>query len=117
MLKINGVSIKTPKDLTIQTHNITKSGRVASGLMGMTFIAKKVKLNVKYAVLSGAELQTIANLIDTEEMFFDVTYETYTGVERTITCYSGALDFDKFRNALSGGGWYWKNVQFALIER
>jgi hypothetical protein len=117
MLKINGVEIKVPSALKIQRFNLTKSGRVASGLMSMDLIAKKVKLEVNYEVLSGTEVRKIRDLIDGNDIFFDITFEEEDGTLKTITGYAGAIDMDKYRTPRQGGGWYWKNVSFALIER
>jgi hypothetical protein len=119
MLKINGVQIKTPNDLDIEHYNLTKSGRVASGLMTMELIAKKTKLNVSYTFLSGDDLSLVRSLIDGTAMFFDVTYYDLKGSIQTINCYSGAIKYKKYRSSHidSLNGWYWKNVDFALIER
>jgi hypothetical protein len=119
MIKINGTQIKTPNDLDLEHYNITKSGRVASGDMTMELIAKKAKLNLSYKLLKGADLITIRNLIDGTAMFFDVTYYDNSGVQNTIVCYSGAIKYKKFRASHLdvNNGWYWKNVEFSLIER
>jgi hypothetical protein len=119
MIKINGIQIKTPNDLDIEHYNLTKSGRVASGLMTMELVAKKVKLNLSYAFLEGPDLVTIKNIIDGTKMFFDVTYYDDNGVQKTVKCYSGAIKYKKFRSSHKDtfNGWYWKDVEFALIER
>lgn len=118
MIYINGTKIKTPTALNIETYNLTKSGRTASGLMTMDLVAKKAKLNLTYEVLSGDDLKTILSLIDGTQMFFTVKYPDEDGVEKTITCYAGAIPRDRFRgSSRPGDSWYWKNVNFALIEQ
>lgn len=114
-IRINGVPIKEPLDVGFENYNLTKSGRVAAGDMTMQLVAKKRKLNVAYEVLSAKEMENIFALIDTDEMFFTVTY-IENGIEKTMTAYAGAIKRDKFR-AEELGGWYWKNVNFALIEQ
>jgi hypothetical protein len=118
-LKINGVMMKTPKDIDVERYNLTKSGRVASGDMTMQLIAKKIKLSVSYEVLSGNDLQQLINVIDGNEVFFEVDFQEPTGSARTVTCYAGAIKYKKFRttNTQAMNGWYWKDVDFSLIER
>lgn len=113
MIKINGVQIKEPRKLSKERYNLTKSGRVASGLMTMDLVAKKKKLFLTYEVISGADLTTILDLIDTDEMFFEVQYDDHLGVH-TMECYVGLIPQEYFRREQ---GWYYKNVEFNLIER
>lgn len=119
MIKINGIKVKTPMEQSIEHYNITNSDRTASGLMIMEFIAKKTKLILKWPVLKGADLRQIRDLIDTTEMFFDVTYFDEDGVEHTITAYMGNQTYDKYRISAQhpNAGWYWKDVEIHLIER
>jgi hypothetical protein len=112
-IKVNGVAIKNPTDLDIDSYNLTKSGRVASGLMTMEIIAQKWKLECKYDVLSAADMQNIRNLIDAGIPFFQVEF-LYEGSYRTIKAYAGAINRKRFRTS---SGWYWKDVGFALIEQ
>lgn len=116
MIKINGTKIKTPTSQDIEHYNITNGDRTASGQMMMDLIAKKIKINVSYEVLKGTDLKQIRNLIDGTAMFFDVTYYDDDGVLTTKTCYAGAIKYKKFRHSATNG-WYWKDVEFALIER
>ena len=111
--KINGTEIKSPTEFHIERYNLTKAGRVANGTMVMDLIAKKSKFLFRYAVISGPEMQKILNLIDTSVMFFVLTYEE-NGVEKHATCYAGHIPTQRFR---TDGVWYWKNMNFDLIER
>lgn len=113
MIKIDGVQIKEPTKLKIERYNLTKSGRVASGDMTMDLVKKKKKLFLEYEVISGVELKQILDLIDGTKMFFTVEYEDYDGI-KSMTCYTGAIPSEYFRKTL---GWYWKGVNFDLIER
>jgi hypothetical protein len=112
-LKIDGVSIKEPHFWNVEDYNLTKNGRVANGKMTMELVAQKRKFNVKYDVISGPDLDLIASKISGTKMFFLVEYLD-NGVQKSATCYSGAIHKDKFR---TDGKWYWKNVEFALIEQ
>lgn len=111
--KINETVIKTPHDFDIERYNITKAGRVANGSMVMDLIAKKRKFLFRYKVISGTEMNKILSLIDTTAMFFVLTYEE-NGEEKTATCYAGHIPTKRFR---TDGVWYWKDMNFDLIER
>lgn len=113
LLVINGTAVKNPSTLTETSHNLTKSGRNASGLMAMDIIARKVTLDVTYEAISGKEMSKLLSLIDGGKPFFKVDY-LYEGKREIITCYAGAIKKTYFRTS---GGWYWKDVSFALIEQ
>ena len=113
IIKLNNVTIKKPKDFKISKFNLTKSGRVASGKMVMDLIAKKRKFEFSYEVLSGPELDTILAVIDTDTMFFTISY-VENDVEKSATVYVGEISHKKFR---TDGVWYWKDVSFNLIEQ
>lgn len=113
VLKLNTTTIKKPKSFRISKYNLTKSGRVASGKMVMDLIAKKRKFELSYDVISGTDWNTILNIIDSQTMFFTLTY-TENNAEKTATVYVGEISADKFR---TDGVWYWKNVTFNLIEQ
>lgn len=110
---INGTPIKKPTDFTIERYNLTDSGRLANGDMVMALIAKKRKFLLKYAALSGTDLNTILSLIDGTAMFFTFGYYE-NGVSKTATCYAGHIPSKVYRR---DGIWVWKDVNFDLIER
>lgn len=111
--RLNGTPIKEPSELQIQEFKLTKSGRVASGKMTMDIIAKKRKFFFTYNVLSGPELDAIMAIVQDGPAFFTLQYNQ-NGVEKSATVYAGAPKMTKFR---TDGKWYWKNVQFDLIEQ
>lgn len=113
ILKLNDTTIKKPKDFKISKFNLTKSGRVASGKMVMDLVAKKRKFEFSYEVLSGPELDTILSIIDTDAMFFTISY-VENGTEKSATVYVGEISHKRFR---TDGVWYWKDVSFNLIEQ
>lgn len=116
IVTLGGKKIKEPKDLEVQRFNLTKSGRTASGLMTMDFLAKKRKFLFNYDVLSGDDLTTLLSVIDTEEMFFPIVYiDEKTEQQKSATVYVGDIAQKKFRD--DKYGWYWKDVKFDLIER
>lgn len=113
LLQLNGVTIKEPKSFRIERYDITKASRLASGKMVMDLIAKKKKFVFNYEVLSGAELQKILDIVDSNDVFYTFTYEE-NGILKTTTVYCSPITADKFRTS---SGWYWKNVSFSLIEQ
>lgn len=112
-IKLNGIAIKQPTNLVIERYNITNAKRLASGKMMMDLIAKKRKFNLTYEVLAGRSLDQILAIIDSNQMFFTLTY-TENDTVKTATVYCGQISAQKFRTT---GGWYWKNVTFNLIEQ
>jgi hypothetical protein len=116
LVTLAGVEIKQPKpgDFGIEKYKLTNAGRVASGEMKMELVAKKTKLTFKYEILKGADLKTIADIVDGDTMFFEITYLDDNGEIKTITVYSGAL---KYTNNRSNQGIYWTNISFDLIQQ
>ena len=113
-MKLNDIEIKNPTRLSIERYNLTEAGRLANGLMVMDFIAKKRRFNLQYEVISAKDMNTILDILDTEEMFHTLEY-VENDVTKTATVYVGAIPSDKFRSET--GSWYWRNMNFALIER
>lgn len=111
--KINGTTIRTPTEFHIERYNLTKAGRVANGTMHMDLIAKKRKFLFRYTVISGTDMNTILSLIDGTNMFFTLSY-VENGTTKTAVCYAGHIPTERFR---TDGVWYWKNMDFDLIER
>jgi len=113
LLKLGGVTIKKPTSFRIERYTLTKAGRVASGLMTLEYIAKKRKFVFEYEVISGTELNTILDIIDTTTMFFTINYRE-NNVNKSATVYAGHIPSEQFR---TDGVWYWKDVNFDLIEQ
>ena len=116
VISINGTEIKQPKpgDFGIEKYKLTSAGRVASGEMKMELVAKKKKFTMKWEVLKGADLKTIADIVDGDTMFFPITYLDDNGTAQTATVYSGALKYTNFRG---DQGWYWVDASVDLIEQ
>lgn len=88
LLKINGVDLPTPSSLTPGIQDIGKWERNARGTMIGELIAKKVKLDCTWSVLSGPEMAALLAKIN--PLFFNVTYlDPETNTFRTATFYKG----------------------------
>lgn len=114
-IRINGVKIKQPKKPGLSHYNLTKSGRLASGKMTMDLVAKKKKLFLEYEVISGADVEQILGLIDTDQMFFTVSY-IENGKQRSFTGYVGEINRTLHRGG-GNNGWYWTDASFNIIEQ
>lgn len=109
---LNGTAIKEPSLFKIEDYDLTKGGRVASGLMKIDLIARKRKFLFQYKVLSGTDLDTIHTAFETD-LFVELRY-VENGITKYATVYKGAIQATKFR---TDGRWYWKDVKFDLIEQ
>lgn len=109
------VQIKSPLtgNFTIERYNLTKSGRLASGLMVMDLIAKKRKFLFRYPAITARDMNTILDLIDGTTMFFSLSYWE-NNVIKYATCYVGHIPSTIHR---TGENWVWTDVDFDLIER
>lgn len=112
-IKINGTTIRNPTSWDVEEYKLTKAGRVSSGDMTMDVIAKKRKFNLSYDVLSGTDLEMIRNILYSDDSFFTLEYEDNQEARSAIV-YVGAINRRRFR---TDGVWYWKDVQFSLIEQ
>lgn len=111
-MKLNGITIKNPTEFKIERYNITKAGRVASGKMTLELVAKKRKFLFNYAVISGTELNTILDILDSD-LFYTLEYPDRNGIA-SATVYAGAVNQELFRTDMD---WQWRDVEFALIEQ
>ncbi len=110
---IDGTAIKEPHDLSRKWFKLSKSGRSASGRMNMDVIARKKRFEIKYKVLSGTDLNTILDILQSDASFFNLEFN-HNGEKESVVVYVGGITADKFR---TDGVWYWKNVTFNLIEQ
>lgn len=113
IIRLDNQPIKTPTSFDPEVYKITEARRLANGDMAMDYITKKLKFALSYTVLSGPELDTIIDILMSPKSFYNLEYE-WNGQVRTAVVYVGAIKANKFR---TDGKWYWKNVNFALIER
>ena len=116
LITLAGTTIKAldPGNFGIEKYKLTEAGRTSDGTMHIDLIAKKKKYTFKYDVLSGNDLKTIADIVDGDTMFFEITYIDDNGTQGSATVYSGALKYNSFR---SDQGYYWRDVTFDLIQK
>lgn len=88
LLTINGVVMPTPTEMQIGAYDISKAERNAKGNMIIERINTKKKLEIKYAYITAADLQTVMNAVS--PTYFSVTYlEPQAGDFRTSSFYAG----------------------------
>lgn len=116
MIKINGVDMPTPTELTWSKSDIdsSKSGRAADGKMHRDRIGSKVKLNLKWNFLSDADMSKLLKAV--LPTFFNCTYpDAETGVSETKTFYVGDRSTPAY--AAQGGVCGWSGVEMNFIEQ
>lgn len=116
-MTIDGTTIKTPTELSIDIEPIDKAERTESGAMMIEFIANKRKLSCSWIYMTNAELVTLYALVTTSTRIVSIAYEDpETGTTRTGNFYTGAKGCGV--NRISGGAVTgWNDVKFNCIEQ
>lgn len=116
IIKLDGTTIKNPsKPIGISKYALTKAGRTADGIMHFEFIAEKSTFQFEYESLRADDLQTILGIVEAFPTMFHVLTINENGVEANYTVYAGAVARTPYRTD-NNGYWYYKDVQFQLIE-
>ena len=114
LITLSGQTIKNPTKFTIENYALTReTGRLINGEMVMDHVSLKKKYVLSYDAISGTNLKTILDIINTTTRFYTFTYTDREGTH-TKTVYSGALTQKQFR---TDGNWVWEGTSFALIEK
>lgn len=113
-MKINGVTIKTPKSLQVDINDVDgEAYRNARGKMIRDRIAVKRKLNCEWSALTTAEISTLLSAVSATS--FTVTYlDAQTGSEQTKTFYVGDRSAPVYR--LVNGKELWTGLTMNFIE-
>lgn len=114
MLKINGVEVPTPSEVSIGIMDISEATRNARGTMIAEIITTKRKLNLGFRHLKRDELSRLLKLIN--PMFFTVEYiDPETNDQQSGTFYVGDRNVGvlDYRN----GDVRYKEIKFNFIER
>ena len=116
-MKISGITIKTPTELSIDIEPVDKAERTESGLMMIEFIANKRKLSCSWVYMTNAELVALFALVTTSTRIVSIEYEDpVAGATRTGNFYTGAKGCGV--NRMSGGAVTgWDDVKFNCIEQ
>ena len=114
MLKIAGVTVKTPSELKVGRFDLSKSNRTASGRMAMELIATKRRVDCVWRMIPDNELQKIIDTITANKPFFALEYPD-AGGQRTMTCYAGDIVTSLWHT--KNGVRYWEEVSVGFIEQ
>ena len=114
MLKIAGVTVKTPNELKVGRFDLTKSNRTASGKMMMELIATKRRVDVVWKMLPDNDLKLIVDTITANKPFFSLEYPD-AGGSKTMTCYAGDIVTSLWYT--KNGVRYWEEVSIGFIEQ
>ena len=114
MLKIAGVTVKTPSELKVGRFDITKSNRAASGKMMMELIATKRRGDVVWKMLPDSDLKLIIDTITANKPFFSLEYPDAGGA-KTMTCYAGDIVTSLWHT--KNGVRFWEEVSIGFIEQ
>jgi hypothetical protein len=114
MLRVAGVTVKTPSELKVGRFDITKSNRAASGKMMMELIATKRRVDVVWKMLPDSDLKLIIDTITANKPFFNLQYPD-AGSSQTMTCYSGDIVTSLWHT--KNGIRYWEEVSIGFIEQ
>ena len=114
MLKIAGVTVKTPSELKVGRFDLTKSNRTASGKMMMELIATKRRVDCVWMMLPDNDLKLIIDTITAKKPFFSLEYPDAGGT-KTMTCYAGDIVSSLWHT--KNGVRYWEEVSIGFIER
>lgn len=117
MFKLNGISIKEPRAITVSPEKIwsKNTGRGDNGKMVGDVVATKVTLKVEWGILSAKEIQKIDEVIS--QGFFKCTFlnPRKGNVEETLTFYSGTPTYPVY-SYVKGYPEY-KGIGVDLIEQ
>ncbi len=114
MLKIAGVTVKSPSELKVGRYDITKSNRSASGKMMMELIATKRRVDCVWKMLPDNDLKLIIDTITANKPFFSLEYPD-TGGSKSMVCYAGDVVTSLWHT--KNGIRYWEEVSIPFIEQ
>ncbi|WP_044736130.1 DUF6711 family protein [Geobacillus kaustophilus] len=115
MLKVNGVSIPTPKSFKVNILDLDgESNRNAKGELIRDRIAVKRKLECEWAPLTMSQISTILNAV--KDVYFQVEYpDPMAGATITKTFYVGDRTAPMYKNV--NGEILWQGLQMDFIEK
>lgn len=113
-MSLNGITIANPQKFEQEWYKITKAGRLANGDMTMDVVAQKRKFNLTYTAITGSDIDTILDILDTATAFFTFVYPERDGTSGSATVYAGAIKGTFLRNT---GTRLFADVSFSLIEQ
>jgi len=88
LIKVNGVTLPTPSEMSIGKMDITKAERNVNGLMIIEKIASKTKLEFTWTFLTSEQVSALLTVVSS--VFFNVSYpDPQTNSIKTGSFYVG----------------------------
>lgn len=117
MLKINGVTIKHPKSMSVSISDVDSPSttRNAKGDLIRDRVNVKRKIELDFPPMKQSDMQTLLTAI--QDQFFSVTYlDPQLGII-TRTMYVGDRSAPLYKYGAGGSDILWENVKFNFVER
>lgn len=114
LLRVNGVDLPTPTELSFGKYDISKAERNARGTMIIERITTKIKISVKYNYLTADDVSKVLKALALT--YWDVTFlDPVKNVYVTSSFYAGDRNLGMIDYA--NGEARYKDLSFDLIER
>ncbi len=112
--KIDGEPIYEPSSAPVSIEPIhgEASGRTEDGTMHTELIGNKRKIELKYNVMTQAEISTLLQKV--MKQYYTFTYQDPAEGINTIECYGTSINQEFYGFFYNG---LWRNVSFSCIER
>ena len=115
MLKIAGVEVARPAEISVGRFDLTKSNRSASGVMVMEVVRAGIRrVDVTWQYISDSDLEMILDLIASRKPFVEIEYEDAGGF-KTMVAYTGDIVYKPWHRR--NGVRIWREVTIPFIER
>lgn len=114
MIKIGGVTIKTPQGFNVVIEDVSNIDRNALGQTVIDRVAVKHRLDLAWGALTNTEISTILSAV--AGPFFTVEYpDPQTGAVNTITGFMKSRSTSMSRYIT--GGIVWDNLKMVIEEQ
>lgn len=113
IITVGGFS-KSPSEYSVNIQDIVEAERDAQGTMHIDLIAKKYKIECKWAHLSQSEMSSLLGSLENNVTFSVSFLDPHTGSSKSITCYKGdrKIPIMQVKNGVAS----YKDFSISLIE-
>ena len=115
-LRVNGLAIKAPSEITVSPENLDKAERTMDGTLVVDVIGTKRKVDVKWEYLSKEDMTILANATKDSAFTMITFHDKATGALISMTARGEGLTYCPFYN-WSRGVLMWKSVAITFTER
>ena len=90
-LRVNGLAIKAPSEITVSPENLDKAERTMDGTLVVDVIGTKRKVDVKWEYLSKEDMTILANATKDSAFTMITFHDKTTGALISMTATSRSL--------------------------